>query len=128
MGGRRDWKGGLVEEGRSIRKVDILTRGRVENREIHQEAGTRSIARGHFISMPKGKPSQVVSVAPARPGYTPGRHGHWEWADLFRQRRQRALGRRSWAGREVGVTDGRHLGVIVWWCGWLVGVVVGRIA
>lgn len=94
--------------------VNILTKGRIE-REIHQVAGTRSIARGHFISMPKGKPFPGRGRNPLSRNMRQNHHGHWEWASLFRQRRKRALGGRTWAGREAGVADGRHLGVVVWW-------------
>jgi hypothetical protein len=48
------------------------------------------------------------------------RHGHWRWASLFWQRGQRALWRRTGAGRE-GVSDGRHVD----WCGG--GVVGGKV-
>lgn len=47
--------------------------------------------------------------------------GHLGEACLFRQRRERALGRRSRAGRELRGADGRHAVDVVdgsfWWKG-----------
>jgi hypothetical protein len=57
---------GEVERG-VLEESIFLTRGRIE-REIHQVAGTRSIARGHFISMPKGKPFPGRGRSPGEAG------------------------------------------------------------
>lgn len=97
--------------------VDIWTKGRIQ-REFHQVAGNQDRLR-EVISYPCRRgtalPRSWVQSRLGRDMHQ-GRHGHWEWADLFRQRRQRALGGRSWAGREAGVSDGRHVeyGGVVW--------------
>lgn len=101
----RDGVLGKAEEG------CVLGRRCRPNRRASSESRNR--VEFEVISYPcRGGASRVVSAVD---GLRQSHHGHLKEAILFRQRRERALGRRPGAGRELRGADGRHVVVVGWW-------------
>lgn len=104
----------VSRRGPGMRRIKVVFR---DQRIVKPKPGR---SRGH--SFPCRKEASQVSWAEVRMNRRQSHHGHWG-VDLFRQWRERALGWRTWAGRELRGTDGRHFVLFgrvlcgVWWYG-----------